>query len=55
MFSVANKHVAIIPQIESAIGVENLAEIIAVEGVSAFMVGRKPPLLAAGTHSNYQN
>ncbi|KAJ7049154.1 Pyruvate/Phosphoenolpyruvate kinase-like domain-containing protein [Mycena amicta] len=38
-FSLANKHVAIIPQIESSKGIANLAEIIAFDEVSAFMVG----------------
>jgi 4-hydroxy-2-oxoheptanedioate aldolase len=35
----ANRHVAIIPQIESVKGVANLDEIAAVEGVSALMFG----------------
>ncbi|KAJ7489599.1 Pyruvate/Phosphoenolpyruvate kinase-like domain-containing protein [Mycena latifolia] len=39
VFTVANKHVAIIPQIESARGIENLAEIVAFDEVSAFMIG----------------
>ncbi|KAJ7198830.1 Pyruvate/Phosphoenolpyruvate kinase-like domain-containing protein, partial [Mycena pura] len=39
IFTVANKHIAIIPQIESAKGVENLAEIVAFDEVSAFMIG----------------
>ncbi|KAF7372123.1 2,4-dihydroxyhept-2-ene-1,7-dioic acid aldolase [Mycena venus] len=39
LFSLANKHVAIIPQIESAVGIKHLAEIVASEEVSAFMIG----------------
>ncbi|KAF7368929.1 2,4-dihydroxyhept-2-ene-1,7-dioic acid aldolase [Mycena venus] len=39
VFSLANKHVAIIPQIESGVGIKNLAEIVAHEEVSAFMIG----------------
>jgi len=39
VFSLANKHVAIIPQIESAVGIKNLAEIVAFDEVSAFMIG----------------
>ncbi|KAJ6479400.1 Pyruvate/Phosphoenolpyruvate kinase-like domain-containing protein [Mycena vitilis] len=39
IFSVANKHVAIIPQIESQLGIENLESILALEEVSAFMIG----------------
>jgi 4-hydroxy-2-oxoheptanedioate aldolase len=34
-----NRHVAIIPQIESVKGLENLEEIAAVPGVSALMFG----------------
>ncbi|KAJ7148661.1 Pyruvate/Phosphoenolpyruvate kinase-like domain-containing protein [Mycena crocata] len=39
VFTLANRHVAIIPQIESAVGIKNLAEIVAFEEVSAFMIG----------------
>ncbi|KAJ7248219.1 Pyruvate/Phosphoenolpyruvate kinase-like domain-containing protein [Mycena haematopus] len=39
IFSVANKHIAIIPQIESAVGIQNLAEIVAFDEVSGFMIG----------------
>ncbi|KAJ7083646.1 Pyruvate/Phosphoenolpyruvate kinase-like domain-containing protein [Mycena belliarum] len=39
VFTVANRHVAIIPQIESKLGIKNLAEIVAHEQVSAFMIG----------------
>lgn len=35
----ANRHVCVIPQIESVKGVENIDEIAAVEGVSALMFG----------------
>ncbi|KAJ7465877.1 Pyruvate/Phosphoenolpyruvate kinase-like domain-containing protein, partial [Mycena latifolia] len=38
-FSLANKHVAIIPQIESRIGFQNLEEISQLPEISAFMVG----------------
>jgi 4-hydroxy-2-oxoheptanedioate aldolase len=40
IFSLANKHTAIIPQIESKIGIENLESILAVKEISAFMLGR---------------
>ncbi|KAJ6617579.1 Pyruvate/Phosphoenolpyruvate kinase-like domain-containing protein [Mycena sp. CBHHK59/15] len=39
VFSLANKHVAIIPQIESRKGIENLASIVKHDQVSAFMIG----------------
>ncbi|KAJ7657312.1 Pyruvate/Phosphoenolpyruvate kinase-like domain-containing protein, partial [Mycena polygramma] len=39
IFSVANKHVAIIPQIESQVGIDNLEAILALDEVSAFMIG----------------
>lgn len=35
----SNKHISIIPQIESVRGVENLEEIAAVPGVSGLMFG----------------
>ncbi|KAF8998636.1 Phosphoenolpyruvate/pyruvate domain-containing protein [Hymenopellis radicata] len=37
--NVASDHCAVIPQIESGLGVENLEEILKVEGVDALMVG----------------
>ncbi|KAJ7260186.1 Pyruvate/Phosphoenolpyruvate kinase-like domain-containing protein [Mycena rebaudengoi] len=42
IFSVASKHVAIIPQIESRVGIQNLDAILAVEEISAFMIGAAP-------------
>jgi 4-hydroxy-2-oxoheptanedioate aldolase len=39
VFSLANKHVAIIPQIESRVGIKNLEEIMNMKEISAFMVG----------------
>ncbi|KAJ7176490.1 Pyruvate/Phosphoenolpyruvate kinase-like domain-containing protein [Mycena filopes] len=39
IFSVANKHVAIIPQIESRVGINNLEEIMQLDEISAFMIG----------------
>ncbi|KAJ7653269.1 Pyruvate/Phosphoenolpyruvate kinase-like domain-containing protein, partial [Mycena polygramma] len=39
VFTLANKHVAIIPQIESRLGIKNLEEIMKMEEISAFMVG----------------
>ncbi|KAJ7103694.1 Pyruvate/Phosphoenolpyruvate kinase-like domain-containing protein [Mycena crocata] len=39
VFSLANKHVAIIPQIESRLGIQNLEAIMAMPEISAFMIG----------------
>ncbi|KAJ7176503.1 Pyruvate/Phosphoenolpyruvate kinase-like domain-containing protein [Mycena filopes] len=39
IFSLANKHVVIIPQIESRVGIQNLEEIMSLEDISAFMIG----------------
>ncbi|KAJ7139032.1 Pyruvate/Phosphoenolpyruvate kinase-like domain-containing protein [Mycena epipterygia] len=39
MFSVTNKHVAIIPQIESRLGIQNLEELAKMDEISAFMIG----------------
>ncbi|KAJ7318106.1 Pyruvate/Phosphoenolpyruvate kinase-like domain-containing protein [Mycena albidolilacea] len=39
VFSLANKHVAIIPQIESRVGIKNLEEIMKLKEISAFMIG----------------
>ncbi|KAJ7660366.1 Pyruvate/Phosphoenolpyruvate kinase-like domain-containing protein, partial [Mycena polygramma] len=39
LFSVANKHVAIIPQIESLRGIENLEAMLKLDEVSAVMIG----------------
>ncbi|KAJ7462416.1 Pyruvate/Phosphoenolpyruvate kinase-like domain-containing protein [Mycena latifolia] len=39
VFSMANKHISLIPQIESRIGIQNLEEIMKLEEVSAFMIG----------------
>lgn len=35
----SNRHIAVIPQIESVKGIENIDEIAAVDGVSAMMFG----------------
>ncbi|KAF7978388.1 hypothetical protein HWV62_777 [Athelia sp. TMB] len=37
---VANEHVAVIPQVESQLGLDNLEEIMQVEGISAVMIGK---------------
>ncbi|KAJ7026132.1 Pyruvate/Phosphoenolpyruvate kinase-like domain-containing protein [Mycena alexandri] len=39
VFSLANKHVAIIPQIESRLGIKNLEAIMQLDEISAFMIG----------------
>ncbi|KAJ7768514.1 Pyruvate/Phosphoenolpyruvate kinase-like domain-containing protein, partial [Mycena metata] len=39
IFSLANKHISIIPQIESRVGIQNLDEIMKMEEISAFMIG----------------
>ncbi|KAF7304272.1 2,4-dihydroxyhept-2-ene-1,7-dioic acid aldolase [Mycena chlorophos] len=39
VFSIANEHVAIIPQIESRVGVKNLEEIVKMPEINAFMIG----------------
>ncbi|KAJ6475739.1 Pyruvate/Phosphoenolpyruvate kinase-like domain-containing protein [Mycena vitilis] len=39
VFTLANKHVAIIPQIESRLDIKNLEEIMKMEEISAFMIG----------------
>jgi 4-hydroxy-2-oxoheptanedioate aldolase len=44
----ANNHVCIIPQIESAKGIENAEEIAAVEGISALMFGPGDYMIEAG-------
>jgi 4-hydroxy-2-oxoheptanedioate aldolase len=44
----ANNHICLIPQIESRKGVENLAEIAAVEGISALMFGPGDFMIDAG-------
>ncbi|KAJ6459029.1 Pyruvate/Phosphoenolpyruvate kinase-like domain-containing protein [Mycena sanguinolenta] len=60
VFSLANRHVAIIPQIESPLGIQNLDKILALEEVSAFMIGHGDlrlemglPLSATGTEEGY--
>ncbi|KAF7360044.1 2,4-dihydroxyhept-2-ene-1,7-dioic acid aldolase [Mycena venus] len=60
VFSVANQHVAIIPQIESPLGIQNLDEIVALDEVSAFMIGHGDlrlemgfSLAATGTEPGY--
>jgi 4-hydroxy-2-oxoheptanedioate aldolase len=44
----SNRHIAIIPQIESVKGVENVEEIAAVEGVAALMFGPGDYMASAG-------
>ncbi|KAJ7697702.1 Pyruvate/Phosphoenolpyruvate kinase-like domain-containing protein [Mycena rosella] len=39
VFSLANKHVALIPQIESRLGIQNMDAIMKLEEISAFMIG----------------
>ncbi|KAJ7489545.1 Pyruvate/Phosphoenolpyruvate kinase-like domain-containing protein [Mycena latifolia] len=39
VFSLANKHVAIIPQIESRLGIKNLEALLKLPEISAFMIG----------------
>ncbi|KAJ7445905.1 Pyruvate/Phosphoenolpyruvate kinase-like domain-containing protein [Mycena latifolia] len=39
VFSIANKHITLIPQIESRIGIQNLEAIMKLDEVSAFMIG----------------
>ncbi|KAJ7634433.1 Pyruvate/Phosphoenolpyruvate kinase-like domain-containing protein [Roridomyces roridus] len=39
IFTIANKHVAIVPQIETRLGIQNLEEIVKLEEVTAFMIG----------------
>ncbi|KAJ7694819.1 Pyruvate/Phosphoenolpyruvate kinase-like domain-containing protein [Mycena rosella] len=39
VFSLANKHIAIIPQIESRVGIKNIDAIMAMEQVDAVMIG----------------
>ncbi|KAJ7103686.1 Pyruvate/Phosphoenolpyruvate kinase-like domain-containing protein [Mycena crocata] len=39
LFSLANKHIAIIPQIESRLGIQNMEAIMAMPEISAFMIG----------------
>ncbi|KAJ7026148.1 Pyruvate/Phosphoenolpyruvate kinase-like domain-containing protein [Mycena alexandri] len=39
IFSLANKHITIIPQIESRVGIQNLDAIMKMEEISAFMIG----------------
>ncbi|KAJ7240631.1 Pyruvate/Phosphoenolpyruvate kinase-like domain-containing protein [Mycena haematopus] len=60
VFSLANRHVAIIPQIESPLGIQNLNEILALDEVSAFMIGHGDlrlemglSLSATGTEPQY--
>ncbi|KAJ7805415.1 Pyruvate/Phosphoenolpyruvate kinase-like domain-containing protein [Mycena olivaceomarginata] len=65
VFSLANQHIAIIPQIESQLGIQNLDEIVALAEVDAFMIGhgdlrlemglplRGLPLAGTGTETEY--
>ena len=46
--STSNRHVTVIPQIESVKGVENAEEIAAVEGVGALMFGPGDYMADAG-------
>ncbi|KAJ7693061.1 Pyruvate/Phosphoenolpyruvate kinase-like domain-containing protein [Mycena rosella] len=39
IFSIANKHVALIPQIESRLGIQNLEAIMQLDEISGFMIG----------------
>ncbi|KAJ7710580.1 Pyruvate/Phosphoenolpyruvate kinase-like domain-containing protein [Mycena rosella] len=39
VFSLANKHIALIPQIESRLGIQNLEAIMQMDEISAFMIG----------------
>ncbi|KAJ7062011.1 Pyruvate/Phosphoenolpyruvate kinase-like domain-containing protein [Mycena amicta] len=39
IFSVANEHVAIIPQVESRLGIKNLEEIVKLPEITALMIG----------------
>jgi 2-keto-3-deoxy-L-rhamnonate aldolase RhmA len=39
VYSLANKHVAIIPQIESRVGIKNIDVIMQMEQVDAVMIG----------------
>ncbi|KAF8143512.1 Pyruvate/Phosphoenolpyruvate kinase-like domain-containing protein [Mycena galopus ATCC 62051] len=59
-FTYANRHIAIIPQIESPLGIQNVDEIVALEEVSAFMIGHGDlrlemglPFIATGTEPEY--
>ncbi|KZP10283.1 Phosphoenolpyruvate/pyruvate domain-containing protein, partial [Athelia psychrophila] len=45
---VANDHIAVIPQIESALGLENLEDIMQVPGVDAIMIGKGDLRLSMG-------
>jgi len=44
----SNKHICIIPQVESVKGIENVEEIAAVEGVAALMFGPGDYMIDAG-------
>lgn len=46
--ALSNRHVAVIPQIESVKGLENLEEIAAVPGVSSLMFGPTDYTIDAG-------
>ncbi|KAJ7230060.1 Pyruvate/Phosphoenolpyruvate kinase-like domain-containing protein [Mycena pura] len=52
IFSLANKHTAIIPQIESRRGIENLEEILQVGNIAAFMIGATDLRLDLGLPMN---
>ncbi|KAJ7445904.1 Pyruvate/Phosphoenolpyruvate kinase-like domain-containing protein [Mycena latifolia] len=41
VFSIADKHVALIPQIETRLGIQNLDTIMKLDEVSGFMIGSK--------------
>ncbi|KAJ7239314.1 Pyruvate/Phosphoenolpyruvate kinase-like domain-containing protein [Mycena rebaudengoi] len=53
LFSLANKHVAIIPQIESRVGIKNLEAIVSLDEVDAFMIGAADLRLDMGLTLNW--
>lgn len=53
-FATANTHIAVIPQIESVKGFENLDEIASVPGVDAIMFGPGDYLADLGVQFKYE-